>query len=606
MSERRAAVSTGVLLSVLSAALYAPLLGRFASGIPNDAGDPLLNTWILWWNTQRLPLTEAYWHAPIFAPIPHTFALSETLLGLTWLTTPLQWLGATPLVAYNTIFVLVPVLNGLSAWWLCLIVTGRRDAALIGGLAFAFAPYHAAQLSHLQVNASFCMPLALVGLHRYWSSRQWRWLALLALALAVNGFVSGYFLLYFGVLLGLAIGWLTVATRDLRALGGVLLAIGVAVLLLSPAILEYQHVQREMDLRRPISEVESLSADLVSFGWAAPSLVLWPVKAPIHRPELALYPGVALVLLLAAAGYAAIRNRRAVTPERWRHLSVRTLSALSIATVMVGIVVLLLDDSPYKVFGVAIDLALIALLLSSRFKSLVTSGTLPAMYACGAAVASLLALGPVARVLGNRFWYKPPFAWLLPLPGFDAVRVPARFTVIQILCLSVLAAFAFRTLWPQRSRASALALAVAAAALVADGWMRLPVADIPKPLPVTVQGDLVIELPVHSYVEDVSAMYRAMSHGRPVVNGYSGWVPPQYVTLQQDLRNECVASLEQVRGGRSMDAIIWRSDSSAPAIDAGLRRLWPGATREETADVIVYRQPRSQAQADGQNPRRCP
>ena len=71
------------------------------SSIAGDLGDPLLNTWILWWNAQQIPLTDAYWNAPSFAPMPNALALSETLLGLTWLTTPLQWLGASPLVAYN-------------------------------------------------------------------------------------------------------------------------------------------------------------------------------------------------------------------------------------------------------------------------------------------------------------------------------------------------------------------------------------------------------------------------------------------------------------------------------------------------------------------------
>ena len=93
-------------------------------------------------------------------------------------------------------------------------------------------------------------------------------------------------------------------------------------------------------------------------------------------------------------------------------------------------------------------------------------------------------------------------------------------------------------------------------------------------------------------MEDVAAMYRGMSHARPVMNGYSGWMPPHYLQLQLDLRNDCVTSLEAVRDGRSIDAVIWRSDPSAAAIDAALGQLWTTASREESADVIVYRQPR--------------
>ena len=63
-----------------------------------------------------MPFTAAYWNAPAFAPAPHVLALSETLLGLTWLTSPLQWLGASPLVAYNVLVLATPVLNGLSMY----------------------------------------------------------------------------------------------------------------------------------------------------------------------------------------------------------------------------------------------------------------------------------------------------------------------------------------------------------------------------------------------------------------------------------------------------------------------------------------------------------
>ena len=94
-----------------------------------------------------------------------------------------------------------------------------------------------------------------------------------------------------------------------------------------------------------------------------------------------------------------------------------------------------------------------------------------------------------------------------------------------------------------------------------DGWVRLPIATAPRALPVAVSADLVVELPTRGYEEDVAAMYRGMFHGRPVVNGYSGWVPPHYVQVQADLREDCVKSLEGLRGGRSMDAVIWRGDS---------------------------------------------
>lgn len=280
------------MLSVLSLALCAPLLGQFGSAVPGDAGDPLLNTWILWWNTQQVPLTDAYWNAPAFAPAPNAFVLSETLLGLAWLTTPFQWIGASPLAAYNAIFVLTPLLNGLSAYWLCLTLTGRRDAALIGGLAFA--PYQASQFSHLQMRAMFFMPLALVGLHRYWTSGQWRWLALLTAATVMNGLISGYLLLYFSVLLILAVVWMAASTLDWRKSGASLAALLAAAVMMAPVMLHYRQVQGEWNLQRDINEIERNSADAASIGMGSPHLVAWPITSPSIGPRWPVIPAWSL------------------------------------------------------------------------------------------------------------------------------------------------------------------------------------------------------------------------------------------------------------------------------------------------------------------------
>ena len=183
-------------------------------------------------------------------------------------------------------------------------------------------------------------------------------------------------------------------------------------------------------------------------------------------------------------------------------------------------------------------------------------------------------------------------------PGFDSARVPALFSCVQIVCLTVIAAFAITRIWPVATRRSLMATVLIALAIVLDGWMVVPVVTVPPALAAEVQADLVIELPTRGVMEDVAAMYRGISHARPVMNGYSGWMPPHYLQLQKDLRNNCVKSLEAVRDGRSVDAVIWRSDPSATAIDVALGQLWSNATREERADVIVYRQPRSPSSTD--------
>ena len=74
-----------------------------------------------------------------------------------------------------------------------------------------------------------------------------------------------------------------------------------------------------------------------------------------------------------------------------------------------------------------------------------------------------------------------------------------------------------------------------AAAIVAEGWMtRMPL--VPAPSPLLALGDArpaaVLELPMGTAAGDLSAMSRAMRHGVPLVNGYSGYEPSHYIALR--------------------------------------------------------------------------
>lgn len=586
------------IFTVLTLGMHSGLVPRMADAIPADLGDPLLNTWILWWNAQQLPFTEAYWNAPAFAPMTRAFALSETLLGLTWLTTPLQWMGASPVVAYNVMYVAEPLLNGLSAYWLCLVLTSRRDAALIGGLAFAFAPYHATQVSHIQTNATYFMPIALAALHRYWTTAQRKWLVVLFVATALNALVCGYFLLFFSVLLAIVLLWLLIATRDVKKFGTVVGVLGLSVLAITPVIVMFRTVRLEYNLVRSVEEMQRNSADATSMFLGANQLLVWPFPTDPDKPELAAYPGVVIVLLLLAGAVAVWRKR-----QKLRESPVTIgLLGLGIATVVVSGVFF---PRPHKAISIGIYLGIIAVLASGRFRIALVSTSIPVLYVTALLATSALALGPVGRVLGHRFWYKPPYTLFLGLPGFDAARVPALFASIEIICLAVLAAFAITKVWPAVTRASLTATAAIAVLIVIDGWVVIPVVAVPAPPPPGLTADMVIELPAYGWVENAQAMYRGMTHGRPVVNGYSGYVPPHFQRLQVDLFKDCVNTIDRVRGGRSMDAVIWKDRSGAAVTDATLRTMWPNAQREEAPLTIVYHQPRSLAAPDADYRNRC-
>ena len=143
-----------------------------------------------------------------------------------------------------------------------------------------------------------------------------------------------------------------------------------------------------------------------------------------------------------------------------------------------------------------------------------------AFYALAALAMAVFALGPTARLMGERVLYKAPYAWLMLLPGFaDGFRAPARFAMLVALCLSVAAALAFERITreaPPRMRA--LAAGVIVAGVLIDSWVhpfRLETPPAPLIVPPEVPADAaVLELPTGVF-EDAAAMYHATQHGRP-------------------------------------------------------------------------------------------
>ena len=542
-----AATALYLLVTVVMAL---PLLRNLATTIPGGRGDPVLNAWILWWSTQATPLTERWWNAPAFHPYPGTLAYSEHLLGLAPIAAPLYWLTGSPIVTYNVTFLLTFVLSGTAAYLLGRELTGRRDAAWIAGLVFAFAPYRMGQTAHLQVLASFWMPLALAALHRYARDRRPHWLAAFAGATAMQGLTNGYYLAFFPVLVGLWAIWFSRGAGWWRRLGWVGGAGLAATLPLVPVLATYRQLHAEQGLRRLLSEISVYSADLTSLAGIAPHLVVW---GPLHwspGPEQELFPGVAILVLVGTALWWAREFRPRVTEPRY--VWAARVACTSLAAICAGLLVVRLLFGPWAVeplgwrisvrsidrIGAYVTLAGIAALLLSRTCLAAWQRRSPfAFYLLAAAALGLCAMGPRPEIAGIPVMSYSPYQGLMQLPGFDALRVPARFWMLVVVCLSALAALSYARLAPFNGRRRDVFLVVVTAGILLDGWGRLPIVPAPATSPLLNARAIgpVAELPLGWRDDDLAAMLRGAAHGQPVANGHSGYTPPYYGALARGL-----------------------------------------------------------------------
>lgn len=589
--------------STLAVAMTWPLALRLGSTVPHDLGDPLGLTWVLWWNAQAPPLTTRWLNAPIFFPSPGAIVFQDSLLGVWPLSTPLQWAGVSPLAVHNLLVIASFTLSAFTAFLLCLRLVGHRGAALCGGLVFGFALYRVGQLAHVNVLLTFWVPLVLLGLHAHAETRRRRWLVLAAASWALQGATSGYFLAYTSVLVAL---WLAFFARRVREAVPVLLAFGLAFAAIWPWVSHYRSIHATYGFERQASEMQSWSADVASLLQSPPLLAAWGPVLGDRTGEDQCFPGLTLVVLCVAAA-AGSRYRAAPwlsRGSRWCLGGAAGFAALAAVAV--------LAPTSFTALGVRVSLAradrplawtwlllLAALALSGPVRRAWQGRSVAAFYALLALLLWILSLGPNARWLGERLWYKAPYSWLLFLPGFDALRVPARIWLLAVLALAVVAAHGLARLARRGPGTARLALALACAGLVAEAWpAAIPLLTPPERVAALESRDPLtplLELPLDSHERDLAAMYRAMDHHGRLINGYSGHVPAPYVALRSGLAHADAGALVPFAELTPLDVLVHAgTDPAAPA--------WPpevalveslGATLVSAADRHrLYRLPR--------------
>jgi hypothetical protein len=573
-----------VTLAYLGATLVMtwPLAAGLTRDLPADLGDSLLNCYLLDWSAAHLGRAaqgdwRAFqdWQTPgMFHPEPLTIAYSDHLLAQALQILPVYLATGNLILCYNLLFLSTFVLSALGTFVVVRQLTGNARAAFLAGLCYAFAPFRVAQFTHLQILSSQWMPFVLAGIHRFVETRRRTFLLGAAAALAAQNLSSSYFMVLFAPFAVAYAGyelWRRGLARDRRvwtALGAAFLA---AALVTAPFMWPYLEARALGVPPRGLDEVRYYSADLLSYLTTTPSVRVWGgVMQAFPKPEGELFPGLVPALfgfLAVAVGMHAGWRRRRELPRAGGGRRVAAALALTVAlaytaafgaalvtdALNVGFVTLRLRGK-WRLLLVALAAWTALLALSRRARAVIADAprSATAFYATALLVAVVLSCGPTLFVAGEPRLDPAPYLWLYRyVPGFDGLRVPARFGMLAMLFLAILAGVGAAAVERRLRRAGALVTLVgglvflveAAAVPIAvnvtaevDGYLPLPPRVYPareappvyrflRTLPAAA---VIVEWPFGIDAFDLRAVYYATVHRRRLVNGYSGYFPPSY------------------------------------------------------------------------------
>jgi hypothetical protein len=403
------------------------------------------------------------------------------------ISAPFFWAGGSPVVIYNLLLLSGFVLSGVTMFLLVRALTGRVDAALIGGALFALYPYRLEHYSHLELQMTMWMPLALLGLHRTLARGRWRDGLGTGVAFALQTLSSlyyGCFLAVFMVVVGGAI-WLGRGRPRAPILplaaGGVL-----GALIIAPVAAEYIASRPMMGTREQgtVQFYSAVGSDYLSPHFRNRLYARWSEGGQFERQ---LFPRITPLVLTAVALYP-----------------------------------------PLSIARIAYTLAL------------------------------------VVSIDGSFGLNGPTFTSLQAvLPPFQGLRVPARFSLLAGMALSILAAYGAARLLarcPPRYSCAAAAVIIVVIAVEALPQMPLePVWRAPPPIydaianmePPSVLAEFPMPRSIYQSDFDARYLYFSIFHWQNLVNGNSGFFPPSYVQLlanEDDFPNDAAMAYLRSRG----------------------------------------------------------
>jgi hypothetical protein len=460
-------------------------------------GDPVFQAWTLAWDLHAWrthPLN--IFDANVFYPYRNTLAYSDYLFGQAAVIAPLLLKTGNAILADNVSLLLSYALSGFAMYLLVVDLTGNRLAGIVAGFAYAFAPARMAQFEHLHLTSAEWLPLAVLAARRALVQRSVKWSAILGLIVVMQGLFGIYYFYFLAILLGIVFVAYLIARRDKPAVISVVQA-GAACLigaaLLIPILIPYQQVHNDLGIERTVEEMNT---------WrAVPSDYL--AVSPRSR-----YYGSSL-----GSDY-----NRDLERDLFPGL-------ILIGLAVVGLFHRKIGWERWMLFAVA-------------------------------AISIILSFGLTGHIGGYNIPLPYRFFYYL-VPGFKAIRVPARLGLLALVGLAGLAGLGLDLILRQLRRFSLQSLMQLAAAgglsvllvfgMSVEYTTRIP---LPGPLPVTLaqanRPDYAwlaehpaptIEFPMgDGIIASAWPNFWSMLHWNDEVNGYSGIAPPVYYIFRDQMK----------------------------------------------------------------------
>ena len=168
------------LLYALTSLIFTyPMIFRL-NAFPYTGAEPLppgsdifIYLWDMWWVKQALmSFSNPFWTDYLFHP--YGVSLLFSLANIVWAIISMPFQSFVSLIAiYNLCFIFSLILSGMGAFWLIRYLTKSTWGAFIGGVIFAFAPYHFVHIGHMTCFSVQWLPFFILFFLKMFDGKGW-------------------------------------------------------------------------------------------------------------------------------------------------------------------------------------------------------------------------------------------------------------------------------------------------------------------------------------------------------------------------------------------------------------------------------------------------